>query len=308
MDDSWYRREEDLVVIGVQRTTPSQDNDDDDNSVCSRLSVKRGDGKSSFVQCVFNLSNKLMGVGLLGLPFALKLAGWVGGLSAFMVLAFVTWKTSIFIGRELNGDPMPLQKSAILLEKKRTPAPAPLLKTFPEIAQFAFGDTGFWVLSLIFYFELFSAICILFITIGDHLNTMFPNVKAERLTALAGFLSLVPTLTLTSPARMSYLSAVGTCCTLALVSVVVVKAVLEGDIAEDVAEGNDMGDMSPYHQSFNASGMLFSVGLVAFCFSGHAIVPSIYTSTYIWTKKAHLVLHARSRRRSVLTQYFAFQV
>lgn len=65
------------------------------------------DGKSSVAQCVFNLANILMGVGLLGLPYALKCAGWIGGLGSLLIFGFITWRTSILIGRELNGDPRP---------------------------------------------------------------------------------------------------------------------------------------------------------------------------------------------------------
>ena len=319
----------------------NSDDDDDDNdyyydddgamscqgSVCSRFSTTRGEGKSSFTQCVFNLSNKLMGVGLLGLPYALKLAGWYGGTAAFLSLSLITWRTSIFIGRELRGSPRPASTTTTTTTTTTAAAAAVPLRTFPDIASHAFGDTGYWVLSLIFYFELFSTICILFVTIGDHLNPLFPGVHSDGLTALAGVLSLLPTLILTNPARMSYLSAVGTCCTMLIVSTIVISAIGRGDVSQQMAAtyvaadstnsnnhyGDDdryddgdrsddvyyydntndqtddgatttttttmmMTDYHPYHQAFDVSGLLFSLGLVSYCFSGHAIVPSIYTS------------------------------
>lgn len=286
-ENIYYCRAQDLH-------SPSQDSAQD--TVCSRFTVTRGEGKSSFAQCVFNLSNKLMGVGLLGLPYALKLAGWFGGLTAFIGLAFITWKTSIFIGRELNGSPQPLHKTGSLL-KERMHDP---IRTFPDIAKCAFGDTGFFLLSVVFYFELYSTICILFVTIGDHLDPLFPSVSAEGLTALSGVLSLIPTLTLTSPARMSYLSAVGTCCTLAIVSTVVVSAAFAGDMSEQIAEENNMDDALPYHQAFDGSGLMFSLGLVAYCFSGHAIVPSIYTSKWTTTIQCWLFFISRHKFSQVL--------
>jgi len=41
---------------------------------------KEDDNKSSFLQCTFNMANILMGVGMLGLPFVFKSAGFIGGL------------------------------------------------------------------------------------------------------------------------------------------------------------------------------------------------------------------------------------
>jgi vesicular inhibitory amino acid transporter len=40
----------------------------------------------------------------------------------------------------------------------------------------------------------------------------------------------------------------------------------------------DVDDPGPYHIFWNASGLPLAYGLVAYCFSGHAIVPSIYSS------------------------------
>lgn len=42
--------------------------------------------KATFGQCVFNMANILMGVGMLGLPFIFKRAGWFGGI--FVTLSF----------------------------------------------------------------------------------------------------------------------------------------------------------------------------------------------------------------------------
>ena len=36
------------------------------------------EGRSTFIQAVFNVVNVMMGVGLLSLPFALKSSGWIG--------------------------------------------------------------------------------------------------------------------------------------------------------------------------------------------------------------------------------------
>ena len=66
-----------------------------------------GAGSATVLQSAFNLANILMGVGLLGLPFGFKVAGYAGGLVCTLIFGVITWQTSILIGRELNGDPRP---------------------------------------------------------------------------------------------------------------------------------------------------------------------------------------------------------
>lgn len=250
------------------------------------------DGKSSFAQCVFNLANILMGVGLLGLPFALKSAGWVGGLGCLFVFGFICWRTAILIGRELNGDPRPSHafvdspfKTPLLPRSVPEARILPPIRSFPDIARAAFGETGCFILSVILYFELFSCVCIFFVTIGDHLHQLFPGIAASTHLIVVGGISMVPTIILRTPALLSYLSMVGTFATIAVVASVVASALTEGDISAEVAAElcSNATDVEPakgvpLHVLFNDSGLAMAFGLVAYCFSGHAIVPSIYTS------------------------------
>jgi vesicular inhibitory amino acid transporter len=250
------------------------------------------DGKSSVAQCVFNLANILMGVGLLGLPFALKSAGWIGGLGCLLAFGFICWRTAILIGRELNGDPRPSHafvdspfKTPLLPRSVPEARMLPPIRSFPDIARAAFGETGCIILSVILYFELFSCVCIFFVTIGDHMHQLFPAVPASTHVLVIGGISMVPTIVLRTPALLSYLSMVGTFATIAVVASVVASALAEGDISAKIAAELHLNttaatrnDDAPLHVLFNNSGLAMAFGLVAYCFSGHAIVPSIYTS------------------------------
>ena len=80
---------------------------------------------------------------------------------------------------------------------------------------------------------------------------------------------------------MSYLSLVGTIATIFVVLAVVLSFIQEGDITEQLAlsfDSESVQSAETYHSSWNISGLTVAFGLVAFCFSGHAIVPSIYAS------------------------------
>ena len=245
--------------------------------------AKKVEGKSSFMQCVFNLANILMGVGLLGLPYVLKSAGWIGGLFALTVLAVVAWRTSILIGRELNGDPRPSNffddspfKTPVQPGSVPSARMYPPITSFPDIAKAAFGKTGNLVLSILLYFELFSCICVFLVTIGDHLHENFPTIQSTHLQAITAGVSMIPTIFLRTPTLLSYLSMVGTIATICVVLSVVMAAFLEGDISEQV--GAKMGVERPFHVVWRSEGLILALGLVAYCFSGHAIVPSIYSS------------------------------
>lgn len=66
-----------------------------------------------------------------------------------------------------------------------------------------------------------------------------------------------------------------------MVLAVVFSFFIEGDITEELASksnSDDMQDTKPYHRAWNTGGLDSAFGLVAYCFSGHAIVPSIYNS------------------------------
>ena len=240
---------------------------------------------ATFSQCVFNLANILMGVGLLGLPYIFQSAGWAGGFFIAFFFAGVTWRTSILIGRELNGDPRPGHafddnpyKSPIVPGSSAAARMRKPMNTFPDIAREAFGEKGCIVLSSVLYFELFSCLAIFFVSLGDHLFTLFPEVSQSKHMCAVAIVLTIPTALLRTPRLLSYLSAVGTFATVAVVLSVVASAVSAGDITDSLAERYGRLEDTPHHIMWRTSGLPLALGLIAYAFSGHAIVPSIYSS------------------------------
>lgn len=213
-----------------------------------------------------------------------KSAGWIGGFFVTVFFAFVTWRTSVLIGRELNGDPRP--SDFFDDSPYKTPVPPgsesgarmlPPIRTFPDIARVSFGDAGCYLLSVVLYFELFSCLCIFFVTLGDHLHSLFPMITTEKHMIIVAVILTVPTAVLRTPKLLSYLSMVGTVATVSVVSSVFLAGMIEGDVSEKVATAKGI-DGEPYHILWRTSGLPLGLGLVAYTFSGHAIVPSIYSS------------------------------
>ena len=222
---------------------------------------------------------------MLGLPYICKKSGWIGGFFSTFVFASITWWTSLLIGRELNGDPRPSSafddnpyKSPTVpgsssLARVRTP-----IKTFPDIARAAFGQRGTIALSVVLYFELFACLCVFLITMADHLFVLFPTYTKNQHLLFVSILSAIPTAVLKTPRLLSYLSAVGMLASIFVVLTLFFTAVANGDIAEKVSKEENLNIDPPYHTLWDPSGLPIAFGLIAYTFSGHALVPSIFVS------------------------------
>jgi vesicular inhibitory amino acid transporter len=161
------------------------------------------------------------------------------------------------------------------------------MSSFPEMARTAFGKRGGLFLSSILYFELFSCLAIFIVSMGEHMHELVPSIGAPTHDIILTALLIIPTALLRTPKLLSYLSTVGTISTILVVLAVIVNAFIMGDISEEVTElqqeqglidGEDSLATTVHHESFRLAGLPVALGLVAFCFSGHAVVPSIYTS------------------------------
>mmetsp|Transcript_1061 Transcript_1061/g.1854 ORF Transcript_1061/g.1854 Transcript_1061/m.1854 type:complete len:636 (-) Transcript_1061:206-2113(-) len=275
------------TVVGVE-----EGRTDDSTSFGEDQELVDDGSKTSFFGCVCNVANTLLGIGILSLPFVFRAAGWLGGLFALLTFGVVTWWTSILLGRELNGDPRPRYmfdsssyKTSLPNHKQpsfeRVRAP---IKSFPAIAREAFGQKGTILLSSLMYFELFSCLAVFLVSMGDHLQTLFPNISMSNHMILVSVILMVTTAILKTPKLISYLSVVGTFTTISLVFSVFSTAFWEGDLTPEIAEQqlqqpNPTHVYSPpYHSTWISAGLPIGYGLVAFCFSGHAVIPTIYNS------------------------------
>lgn len=105
------------------------------------------------------------------------------------------------------------------------------------------------------------------------MHALFPHIsQSKHMTIVAGILT-IPSALLRTPKLLSYLSMVGTFATVAVVSSVVISALVMFSVA-----GNNAGVEEKEYSMYSSSGLPLALGIVAYCFSGHAIVPSIYNS------------------------------
>lgn len=163
---------EHVDAIGADETTEEE----------RRVSVKevrQGDhvvltveGQSTLPQSVFNSINALIGVGLLSLPLAFKLSGWIAGLAMLSLNAAVTAHTGKLLGKCMQYDPS--------------------IITYSDLAYVAYGSRARVIVSALFTLELVAACVALMILFSDSLNSLLPTFASPDIwKCVCGVLVLV---------------------------------------------------------------------------------------------------------------------
>eukprot|EP00268_Persea_americana_P052946 TRINITY_DN5956_c0_g2_i7.p1 TRINITY_DN5956_c0_g2~~TRINITY_DN5956_c0_g2_i7.p1 ORF type:complete len:351 (+),score=25.26 TRINITY_DN5956_c0_g2_i7:900-1952(+) len=158
---------------------------------------------------------------------------------------------------------------------KRCMDVSPNIRSYSDIGELAFGNKGRVLIAVFMYLELYLVAIEFIILESDNLNKLLPNLsfKVFELTIAGkqGFILIaafviLPTTWLRSMTLLAYISAGG-----ALASIIVVVSVLWAGTLDGVG----------FHgkgRLINLSGFPTAVSLYAFCYCGHAVFPTIYTS------------------------------
>ena len=116
------------------------------------------EGQSTLPQSVFNSINAIIGVGILSLPLAFKMTGWVIGFIILTLTATVTGYTGKLLARCMDVDPS--------------------LITYSDLAYISFGTRARVIVSALFSLELIAACVALAILFADSLDLLFPGVAS----------------------------------------------------------------------------------------------------------------------------------
>lgn len=194
------------------------------------------------------------GFGILSIPYAVSQGGWLS-----LILLFVTAVICCYTG--------------LLLQ--RCMDSNVLVKTYPDIGELAFGRKGRLMVATFMYLELYLVAIEFLILEGDNLEKLFPytkfNMGTWKIGGKQGFvllaaLVILPTTWLRSLSMLAYVSLGGV-----LACLIVVASVLWSGAVDGVG----------FHERgvlLRWSGIPTAVSLYAFCFSGHAVFPTIYTA------------------------------
>ncbi|XP_062178377.1 amino acid transporter AVT1I-like isoform X1 [Phragmites australis] len=208
---------------------------------------------TGFFKTCFNGVNALSGVGILSIPYALSQGGWLS-LLIFFAIAIICFYTGILLQRCIDS--------------------SSLVKTYPDIGELAFGRKGKFIVAIFMYLELYLVAIDFLILEGDNLEKLFPNanfhVAGLKIGSKQGFvlifsLLVLPTTFLRSLNMLAYIALGGV-----MASVILIASVLWVGAFDGVGF-HDKGVL------VNWSGIPTAMSLYAFCFSGHAVFPMIYT-------------------------------
>ncbi|KAF7544937.1 hypothetical protein G7046_g9674 [Stylonectria norvegica] len=223
------------------------------------------EGQSTLPQSVFNSINAIIGVGLLSLPLAFKLSGWIFGLLILSFTAAVTAHTAKLLSRCMDYDPS--------------------LITYSDLAYVSFGTRARVVVSALFTLELIAACVALVILFADSLDLLLPGLATVNIwKCVAAALVLVLN---ALPLRfLSYTSVIGIFSTFCIVCIIFVDG-----LYKEHTPGSLREPAKTYLLPENWLALPLAYGLLASPWGAHSVFPSIYRDMrhpYKWAKAVNV--------------------
>ncbi|KAL7918331.1 transmembrane amino acid transporter domain-containing protein [Trichoderma austrokoningii] len=208
------------------------------------------DGQSTLPQSVFNSINAIIGVGLLSLPLAFKMSGWIFGLVILTVTAGVTAHTAKLLAKCMEYDAS--------------------LITYSDLAYVSFGTRARVIVSFLFTMELIAACVALVILFSDSLALLLPGVAGVNFWKCV---CAAVTLILNAlPLRwLSYTSVIGIFSTFCIVCVVIADGLIKTD-----GPGSLWQPAATHLFPKNWLALPLAYGLMASPWGAHSVFPSIY--------------------------------
>lgn len=206
-------------------------------------------GNSTGSQTFFNSVNTLMGVGMLSLPFGMKLAGWFSGSIILASCSFLTCVTAIILGRIIQKNPH--------------------LRTYGDIAH-AYGGPKFaYLVTILFTVDLLGASLSLILLFSDSFSILFPHISSivlRGLIVLSAFaLSFVP---------LSILSILSLSGIFSVFSIIVV--VFISGLSTNISPGSLLNTAPTHFYPLSTRALFLSFGLFMAPWGGHPVFPELY--------------------------------
>ncbi|KAJ3133542.1 hypothetical protein HK100_004299 [Physocladia obscura] len=243
---------------------------------------------STSFQATINSSNVMLGMGLLTLPYALHVAGWVPGILMLTIFAFTAQFTAKLLGKcMVNQFPQigfesTEQTPLLNPHRHRAAASSPLVARQPtslsDVVELAFGPRARPFISFLFMVELFAAATGLILLGADSIIALVPADVVDVLPVKVGVTALLVLTTL--PRGMGWLaygSVLGLLTLAALFLILVFDGVVTPTTPGSIwvpAETN----LWPVETSAfgEVKSMWLAAGLFVVGLDAHAVFPGIY--------------------------------
>ncbi|KAK5119931.1 hypothetical protein LTR85_007007 [Meristemomyces frigidus] len=206
-------------------------------------------GQSTLPQTIFNSVNVLIGVGLLALPLAMKLSGWVPGLIFFAFAGISTSYTAKLLAKcmDLDGS----------------------MVTFADLAYVSFGPWARLITSILFSLELIASCVALVVLFADSLDALIPGFGVVEWKVVCGII-LVP-LGFVPLRLLSFTSVLGILSCLGIVLAVAVDGLIKPD-----QPGSLRQPAQTHLFPTNWLTLPIAFGIMMSPWGGHSVFPNIY--------------------------------
>lgn len=207
-------------------------------------------------QTTFNLVNVYMGIGLLSMPYAMRLSGW-SGLATLAIAAAVFCASGKLIVKSFERLP-----------------DGP--KSYARLGFAALGTTGKTLVLVFATLEFFGALCITLVIIYKQIESFLPDsgglgLSPVQLSAAIATIALAPLLFVPSLRHLSHFSSLGV-----VSSFVVMAAVVAATVIDPHRTAAPLQTV-PGHKAFHKD-VLQGFGIFAVSVSGHSSLPAIRSS------------------------------
>ncbi|TKA74298.1 hypothetical protein B0A55_05411 [Friedmanniomyces simplex] len=206
-------------------------------------------GQSTLPQTIFNSVNVLIGVGLLALPLALKMSGWIPGLIFFAFAGVSTSYTAKILAKCADVD------SSLI--------------TFADLAFVSFGPSARVFTSILFSLELIGANVALVVLFADSLDALIEGWGTTEWKIVCGIilvpLSFVPLRFLSFSSILGILSCFG-----------IVSAILVDGLIKPHSPGSLREPATTHPFPVNWMTLPVAIGILMSPWGGHSVFPNIY--------------------------------
>lgn len=212
--------------------------------------IKQISIKSTPAQTIFNSINVLIGLGILSIPLALHLSGWILGVICLSFAAVSTKQTAILLGKILYKYPN--------------------LKTYHDIGVHCYGDGIGFLILIIFTLDLFGAGISMILLFSDSFYALSPEFFSKfslklAITTLLVLLNLLPLRLLSFLSLLGIISTTATCLLIAMAGCI-----------KTSSPGSLLFPMETNLYPKSIVDFFFALGLFMAPWGGHATFPEIY--------------------------------
>ncbi|GAA5800362.1 hypothetical protein HPULCUR_005791 [Helicostylum pulchrum] len=215
------------------------------------IDVNRENAGSSLI-AYFNVVCVVAGTGTLGLPYALRLGGWIG-----LFILLLSWTMSVYTGTLLIR--------CLYANGKRR------LSSYKEVATTCFGAIGGWITFFLNAWILLGAPILYMVLSGSNLHKLTENTPAEigvfPWSVISCAIIAIPFIMVKSMKEAAWMSASGAIATLAVVIIVLVVACIDRNYIPPTHHDVVIWDKFP-----------IALSTISFSFGGNAIYPHVEAS------------------------------